>query len=116
MDILITDMLMNVLMIAGVLSIILMAIVQKFKTLGIIKKEYQIFLSNLIISFLIGIPFATTFYSLDLASAIWVCIFGFIGAPGIYEILKKQNIVNYTPKSLCSVIEVKRENLITRND
>lgn len=116
MNILITDMLSNILMIAGMLSIILMAIIQKLKTLGIIKKGYQIFLSNLFISFLFGIPFATTFYDMEINKAIWVCIFAFIGAPGIYEVMKKQNIINYTPKSLDDYIEVKKENLITRDD
>ena len=116
MNILITDMLSDILMIAGVLSIILMAIIQKLKTLGIIKEGYQIFLSNLFISFLVGIPFATTFYDMEINKAIWVCIFAFIGAPGIYEVMKKQNIINYTPKSLDDYIEVKKENLITRDD
>ena len=116
MNILITDMLSDILMIAGMLSIILMAIIQKLKTLGIIKKGYQIFLSNLFISFLVGIPFATTFDDMEINKAIWVCIFAFIGAPGIYEVMKKQNIINYTPKSLDDYIEVKKENLITRDD
>ena len=53
---------------------------------------------------------------MEINKAIWVCIFAFIGAPGIYEVMKKQNIINYTPKSLDDYIEVKKENLITRDD
>lgn len=116
MDILITDTLLNVLMIGCVLSVILMMVIQKLKTLGIVKKEYQIFIANLVISFGLGIPFARTFYELDYMLSLWVCIFGFIGAPSIYEVLKSQNIINYTPKSLDDVISVKKENLIERDN
>lgn len=115
MDILITDTLLNVLMISCVLSVILMAVIQKFKALGVVRKEYQIFIANLFISFSLGIPFSLVFYNLDLMLSIWVCIFGFIGAPSIYEVLKKQNIINYTPKSLDDVIEVKMDNYIERD-
>ena len=44
----------------------------------------------------------------------------FVGAPGIYLALKKQNMINYTPLSLDDkkddVIEVKKENLIDRGE
>lgn len=99
MDALVTDSLLNTLMISVTFSIILMAFIQKFKDLEIVNKGWHIWLLNLLSSFVIGIPFAVTFYKLDLELAVWVSIFGFVGAPTIYQVLKSQNIINYTPKS-----------------
>lgn len=115
MDITITDKLLNTLMISVTFSIILMALIQKFKDLKIIKKDWQIWVIDFLFSFLIGIPFSLTFYNLELYLAIWVGIFGFIGAPTIYETLKNQNIINYKPKSLDETIEISKENEIKRN-
>lgn len=115
MDILITNELLNILMIAMTFSFILMAVTQKVKTSGLINKKYQVFIVNLFMAFIIGIPFAINFYNLNIKMAIWVSIFGFIGAPGIYTILKKQNIINYTPKSLTNSVTISQENIINRN-
>lgn len=99
MDTIITEELLNILMISITFSVILMAFIQKIKDLEFIKKGWQIWLANLVFSFAIGIPFAMNFYNLEITLAIWVSVFGFIGAPTLYETLKSQNIINYTPKS-----------------
>jgi len=42
-----------------------------------------------------------------------------IGAPSIYQLLKNQNVINYTPKSLneCrGCVEILQENIIKRED
>ena len=121
MDALITDLLIKLLMISITLSIILMALIQKFKTLKFINKEWHIWLINLFFSFALGIPFVTYFYELEYQSAIWVSLFAFIGAPSIYSMMKKQNIINYKPKSLEETnqdkekITISKENEIKRD-
>lgn len=118
MDVLVTDKLLDILMISITFSIILMAFIQKFKDLNVVTKSWQTWLLNFIFSFAIGIPFAINFYKLVLSEAIWVSIFGFIGAPTIYRVLKSQNIINYTPKSTSdniNSITISKDNEIKRN-
>ena len=121
MDILITDLLIDLFMIATTLSIILMALIQKFKNLKFIKKEWHIWVLNLFFSFAIGVPFVLYFYKLDYLSALWVSLFSFIGAPTIYSMMKKQNMINYKPKSLEETnqdeekITISKDNEIKRN-
>lgn len=114
MDILISDTLITSLTISITLSIIVMSAIQKFKNTKILKNNFHIFLLNLILSFSLGIPFVLTFYQNNIIIAIWVSIFSFIGAPTIYEIMKKQNIINYTPKSLENTIDIPTKNYIER--
>jgi hypothetical protein len=116
MDILLPDKILDLLMIATTFSIILMSLIQKIKTFNVIKSNGHIMLANLSLSFL-GILFGKCFYDLDVIDGLWVSLFSFIGAPSIYQLLKKQNIINYTPKSLdecrgCVVIN--QENIINR--
>lgn len=108
--------LLDVLVIAVTFSFILMALIQKFKTLAWINKSYQIWILNLIFSFAIGIPFAMSFYELNLCDGIWVGVFSFIGAPSIYAALKNQNIINYKPSSVSDVVTLPKENEIKRTD
>lgn len=118
MDVLMTERITNLLMIAATFSIILMMFIQKIKTAGILKSNMHIFVVNFLLSFL-GILFGMTFYNLDIIDGLWVSFFSFIGAPSIYQVLKKQNIINYTPKSLddCKgCVTVKEENIIVRED
>ncbi|MBQ7141260.1 MAG: hypothetical protein IJO32_07150 [Bacilli bacterium] len=120
LDVLITDNLLNILMIGITLSIIMMAVIQKIKGLTFITTDNQIWFINFILSFGIGIPFSIFFYELSIYEGIWISLFSFVGAPGIYLALKKQNMINYTPLSLDDkkddVIEVKKENLIDRGE
>ncbi len=119
MDILITEEILNVLMIATMFSIILMPLIQKFKRLSIIRNDSHICLLNLFLSFSVGTLFGMSFYDLDLIRGLWVGLFSFIEAPAVYHILKKQNIFNYTPKTLedkPDVIVVPLENKITREE
>lgn len=120
LDVLVTDQLLNILMIGITLSIIMMIVIQKIKGLTFIKTDNQIWFINFILSFGIGIPFSIFFYKLSIYEGIWISLFSFVGAPGIYLALKKQNMINYTPLSLDDkkgdVIEVKKDNLIDRGE
>lgn len=117
MDISITDKLLNLLMISTTFSIILMAIIQKIKKLSFVNKDWHVWIINLILSFSLGIYFSIYFYNLKMNDAIWISLFSFIEAPSIYQILKKQNIINYTPESLNSseeLLQIPKENEIRR--
>ncbi|MDD2203374.1 MAG: hypothetical protein PHT75_01385 [Bacilli bacterium] len=118
MDALITDQFYNLLMISVTFSIILMTLIQKLKTLSFMKNNNHVMIADFLLSFL-GILFGMYFYDLTIIEGLWVSLFSFIGAPAIYKLLKAQNVINYTPKSLddcrgCIVIE--QENIINRED
>ena len=118
MNILVPNQIFDLLMISMTFSIILMAFIQKVKTLSIIKNNTHVMIINFIFSFL-SIPFAIYFYDLNVFDGLWIALFSFIGAPAIYELLKKQNVINYTPKSLneCrGCVTVSEENVIKRED
>ncbi|MEG1351107.1 MAG: hypothetical protein RSC85_01330 [Bacilli bacterium] len=116
MDILVTKELLDLLMISITFSIILMAIIQKIKKLTFINKYYQVWLLNLILSFIIGLPFSMYFYNLKIYQGIWISIFAFIGAPTLYEALKKQNLINYKPSSMNpNTVSISSENEIKRD-
>ena len=85
----------NTIIVSIPFSIVLMAFVQKIKKFFGSK---NIVIYNLLFAFLLGIPFGITFYHLDIFDSIWVSVFGFIGAPSLYEALK-----NYTPNKKNSV-------------
>ena len=110
MDTLITTEMINCLMHATTVSIIVMAVIQKFKTLECITKDYHIFLLNIVFSFVIGISFSITFYDEPIENAIWISLFSFIGAPALYTMLKKQNVINMDLISLDDTLpETKKE-------
>ena len=118
MDILMSEELWTLLLISVTFSIFLMATVQKIKMLEFIHRKWQVWLINFICAFAMGIPFGMMFYQLTLEESIWVGVFGFIGAPGIYAVLKKQNIIQYTPQSatknktcITNANEIKRDDL-----
>lgn len=118
MDLFITDEILNLLIIATTFSIFLMALIQKIKTLSFITTNGHIFILNFILAFSIGILFASNFFNLDMIGSLWVAFFSFIEAPAVYHILKKQNIINYTPKSLNNneekILKIPAENEIPR--
>lgn len=117
LDILMSEELWTLLLIGITFSIFLMALVQKIKTLEFIKRKWQVWLINLLCAFLMGIPFGTMFYELSMEQSIWVSLFGFIGAPSIYETLKKQNIIAYKPKSSQEdYVCIKKTNEIKRSE
>ena len=99
MDYFTSSHLLKILMISVTFSIFEMAFVQKMKMLPFFKKDIHIIIFNFISSFIFGILFSIWFFNLSLIDGLWVSFFGFIGAPSIYEALKNQNIINYTPKS-----------------
>lgn len=114
MDALVTDLLIEILMISVTFSIFQMALVQKVKTLSIFRKGWQVVLFNFVSSFIFGTLFSIWFFELNLYNGLWVSLFGFIGAPTIYEMLKKQNMITYKPKSLNDSITISKENEIKR--
>lgn len=118
MDVLITDKLFDLLLIASTYSVILMTLIQKIKVLSFVKNENYVIMITFILSFF-GVFFGKVFYDLNLYDGLWVSFFSFVGAPTIYQILKSQNVINYKPKSLneCrGCILVEKENIIERKD
>lgn len=107
-------LLIDLLVISITFSVILMAFIQKLKGLSFIRKSWQIWILNFIFSFAIGIPFAITFYDTSFINSLWVSFFSFVGASGIYEALKNQNIINYKPSSISDKITIDKKNEIKR--
>ena len=107
--------LLDLLTVSMVFSVVLMTLVQKFKSVSFIKKSWHAWLLNLFFSFVIGIPFGMTFYNLNVKDGIWVGVFSFIGASSIYEMLKTQNFINYKPTSVSDVVKIPVENEIVRD-
>ncbi len=89
MEINLTDSFLNCLMISMIVSVVVMALIEKFKTIDFLKNSNHIFLLNLIFSFVIGINFSIIFYNMNINEGIWISIFSFIGAPSIYDGIKK---------------------------
>jgi hypothetical protein len=107
--------LMELLLISIVFSFILMSLIQKFKILPLINKDWHVWALDLVLSFLIGIPFSIIFYNLSIPDSLWVALFGFIGAPTLYEAIKNQGIININLASLNdSSISIPKENEIKK--
>ncbi len=115
MENILPTLLLDLIVISITFSVILMALIQKLKTLSFINKSWHIWFLNLILSFLVGIPFSITFYNLSLKDSIWVGLFSFIGASAIYEGLKNQNLINYKPSSISDTVTISSENEIKRD-
>lgn len=105
--------LIDLLIISVTLSFVLMSLIQKIKKLSFISKEWQIWIINLFLSFLIAIPFGIKFYDASLNDGIWIGLFTFIGAPTLYETLKNQTILTYKPSSLNSTVTISTKNEIS---
>ena len=103
MEFLLPNRLLNIIMVSIMFSVVLMALIQKCKTLKIIHQSSWIGLLNFIFSFLLGVPFAHLFYEVSWIEGIWVAIFSFIGAPSLYEALKNQQMVSIKPKSVSEI-------------
>ena len=80
-----SNLLFNIIIISLTFSVILMSLIQKFKTFSFINKPWHIWFLNFLFSFTIGIPFSMTFYGLSFYHSIWVSLFSFIGAPSLYQ-------------------------------
>ena len=118
MDILVTDRIINILLIASTFSFILMALVQKMKSFQFIRRDCHVLVCNVLLSMVFGTLFAASFYNLNIIDSLWVGFFAFVEAPALYKILKNQNIINYTPASLDdinkNVLMIPSENEIKR--
>lgn len=106
--------LIDLLAIAVTLSIIVMALLQKFKSLPFLKRGVYIWFLNLIFSFSLAIPFTQKFYHLSYKDGIWVGFFTFVGAPTIYSALKNQTILRYKPTSISDTVRLPVQNEIKR--
>ncbi|MEG2993601.1 MAG: hypothetical protein RR847_04950, partial [Bacilli bacterium] len=103
------------------LSIILFILMQKIKELSFVKNNTIIWVMNFIVSFTFGIGFSLFYYKLPIIECLFISAFAFIGAPAIYTALKKQTIINYTPKKLeekpkDDIVEIGKENIINRGE
>lgn len=114
MDAFITDKLINLLLMGTTFSVFEMAFIQKLKMLPIFNKDYKVWILNFISSFALGIPFMIHFFEITITDAVWVSFFGFIGAPTIYTTLKKQNLINYKPRSVSNNVSIPKNNEIKR--
>lgn len=106
------SLLLELLGISLTFSVILMAVIQKIKTFKCINRPCYIMFINIILSFVIGIPFGITFYNITWIEGIWVSLFSFVGASSIYETLKKQKLIPYNESSNFSISkdnEIKRD-------
>lgn len=108
-------LLLDLLVISVTFSAVLMVLIQKLKDLSFITKSWQVWFLNLILSFAIGIPFAMNFYKISFINSLWVGLFSFIGASSIYEMLKKQNMINYKPSSISDTVTILKDNEIKRD-
>lgn len=100
MENIISESLIKILSISIVFSVFEMALIQKIKTIFHLKKKYQVILINFISTFIFGPLFLIWFFNLNIINSLWVSLFSFIGAPALYESLRKQNIISYNPRSL----------------
>ena len=117
MDVLMTDTLWNNILMACTFSVILFLIMQRVKELPFVKNTTAIWICNFILAMGIGAPFAMYYFGVNIQEALFIGFYSFVGAPAIYTGLKKQNIINYTPKPLDDKnIEVPKENIIERTD
>ncbi|MFI3308055.1 MAG: hypothetical protein R3Y21_05755 [Mycoplasmatota bacterium] len=115
MDIVLPEELINIFTISLFFSTIMMVTIQKLKSLTIINKKWHIWVLDLFLSFAMGIPFSMQFYEFSIYEGVWVGIFTFVGAPAIYDALKKQKIINFTPESMTTTsVEIPKENIISR--
>lgn len=103
MENIISDLLLKIVLISIVFSTFEMALVQKLKKVFPFKKKWSVLILNFVSSFLFGTIFSMWFFSLNIYNSLWVSFFTFLGAPSIYETLRKQNITSYTPESLTEI-------------
>lgn len=104
----ITELFMLHLGISIVSGALVFGLIQKMKELPFIDKPIYLWLLNLIFS-IISYPFSIFYYETDKIGSLWIILYTFIGAEVIYTVLKKQNLINYTPKKLSDTIEVEKE-------
>ena len=116
MDNIVPKLLIELLGISMVFSIILMAVIQKIKSFPFINKSSHVLFINLVLAFAIGIPFSINFYNINWIDGIWIGLFSFVGASSIYQALKSQNLINYTPVSVEDSINISKDKEIKRND
>lgn len=106
------SLLLELLSVSITFSVILMAVIQKLKSFSCITKPCHVMFLDILLAFLIGVPFSITFYSINWIEGLWVGLFSFVGASSIYEALKKQNIINYNPSS--TSVSISKNNEIKR--
>lgn len=100
------ELLLNVLWIAIICQSIALITTQKFKTLKVVTKAWQVILFSLVLNIVLSMCFCLTFTDLKLILSLWVGFFSFIGADTLYKTLEDKQLL----KRLTDVSEKKEGN------
>lgn len=99
------ELLLNILWIATICQVIALVTTQKFKTLKLVTKAWQVILFSFVLNVVLAICFCTTFTDLKLILSLWVGFFSFVGADTIYNLLADKGLL----KGLTEVSLEKKE-------
>lgn len=87
------ELLLNILWIATICQVLALVTTQKFKSLRLIRKSWQVILFNFTLNMILSISFCLTFTNLTILSSLWVGFFSFIGADTIYKTLEEKKLM-----------------------
>lgn len=99
------ELLLNILWTATICQVIALVTTQKFKTLKIVTKAWQVILFSFVLNVVLAICFCLTFTDLKLILSLWVGFFSFIGADTVYKMLEEKKLL----KGLTEVSLEKKE-------
>lgn len=94
------ELIKNLLTIAMASSVITTASVQKIKEAVTFKKSSRLVIVSFVVSMIFGTLFAVTFANVEIAEALWVGFFSFIGADAIYKMFEDKIF-----KSFAEIVE-----------
>ncbi len=87
------ELLLNILWIAAICQVLALVTTQKFKSLRLVRKSWQVILFNFTLNMILSISFCLTFTNLTILSSLWVGFFSFIGADTIYKTLEEKKLM-----------------------
>lgn len=87
------ELLLNILWIATICQVIALVTTQKFKTLKIVTKAWQVILFSFVLNVVLAVCFCSTFTDLKLILSLWVGFFSFIGADTVYKMLEDKQLL-----------------------
>ncbi len=87
------ELLLNILWIATICQVLALVTTQKFKSLRLVRKSWQVILFNFTLNMILSISFCLTFTNLTILSSLWVGFFSFIGADTIYKTLEEKKLM-----------------------
>ena len=99
-----------------VVSIFIVATIQKIKGTTFYKESWHIWILNFVFSFVLGITMSIYFYGYSILDGVWVGFISLLGAPAIFEALKKLNpqTLTLTKKEEQAIIEEEKRRRIRR--